>query len=93
MFIMTAQEWVDKFTHDMESGWLKPDDFIAMEYWTYDDVRSFAEGDDYYGEVTDVVAREVWDKVTDKLARYDNVDNDVVNDEISSAFNKRMEGN
>lgn len=90
MFTFTAQELVNKFTQDMESGWLKPDDVIGLEYWTYDDVRDFAMDDDYYGEVTDVVAREVWAEVARKVGRYDFADNDVVRDEISMAFDKRM---
>ena len=90
MITMTAQEWVDKFTHDMEAGWLKPDDVVGVEYWTYDDVKDFADGDDYYGEVTDVVAREVWAEVVRKVGRYDFADNDVVRDEISMAFDKRI---
>lgn len=90
MFVMTVQEWVDKFTADMESGWLKPDDVIGVEYWTYDDVRDFAMDDDYYGEVTDDVAREVFAAVMRELRRYDNVDNDMVRDEISAQFDKRM---
>lgn len=92
MFTMTAQEWVNKFTQEMESGCLKPDDVIGVEYWTYDDVKCFADGDDYYGEVTDDVAREVWAKVAAKLGRYDFTDNDVVLDEISMEFDKRMGG-
>jgi hypothetical protein len=92
MFVMTAKEWVNKFTQDMESGWLKPDDVIGVEYWTYDDVRDFVAGDDYYGEVTDEVAREVWLEVARKVGRYDFADNDVVRDEISMAFDKRMGG-
>lgn len=93
MFVMTAQEWVDKFTQDMESGWLKPDDVIGVEYWTYDDVRDFAMGDDYYGEVTDDVAREVFGAVMRELRGLDNVDNDMVRDEISAQFDKRMGDN
>lgn len=93
MFVMTAQEWVDKFTQDMESGWLLPDDVIGVEYWTYDDVRDFADGDDYYGEVTDDVARKVFSAVMRELRRYDNVDNDMVRDEISAQFDKRMGDN
>jgi hypothetical protein len=92
MFVLTAQEWVDKFTQDMESGRLKPDDVIGMEYWTYDDVRDFVAGDDYYGEVTDVVAREVWLDVMGKLYVCDNVDNDLVRDTISGEFDKMIGG-
>ena len=90
MITMTAQEWVDKFTQDMKSGWLKPDDVVGMEYWTYDDVRDVVMDDDYYGEVTDDIAREVWGKVANKLSRYEIVDNDVVRDEISAELDKRM---
>ena len=83
MFTMTAQEWVDKFTQDIESGWLKPDDVVGMEYWTYDDVRSISE--DFTGEVAnDELTRTIWDGVAKRLARYDNVDNDVVRDMITA---------
>lgn len=90
MFILTAQEWVEKFQADMEIGWLKPDDVIGAEYWTYDDVRDFTMGDEYYGEVSDEVAREVFVAVMREMRRYDNVDNDMVRDEISAQFDKRM---
>jgi hypothetical protein len=92
MFVLTAQGWVEKFQADMKIGWLKPDDVIGMEYWTYDDVRDFADGDDYYGEVTDVVARKVFAEVMSQLRRYDNVDNDLVRDTISGEFDKMIGG-
>jgi hypothetical protein len=83
MFTMTAQQLVDKFTQDMNSGWLKPDDVVGFDYWTYDDVRSISE--DFTGEIAnDEVARAIWDGVAKRLARYDNVDNDVVRDMITS---------
>jgi hypothetical protein len=87
---MTAKEWVDKFTEDMNSGWLKADDYVGMEYWTYDDVRSFVEGHDYYDDITDGAAREVWHKVTIKLAKYDNVDFDVVQDTIAQVMDETI---
>lgn len=90
MFTMTVQEWVNKFTQEMESGCLKPDDEIAVEYWTYDDVKCFADGDDYYGEVTDDVAREVFDEVTWRLRKFDGVDNDVMRDTISEVLDERV---
>lgn len=92
MFVMTAQEWVNKFTHSIESGFLKADDVIGVEYWTYDDVIDFADGDDYYGDVTDEVAREVWADVARKVGCYDYADNDIVRDEISAQFDKRIGG-
>lgn len=74
---------MDKFTQDIESGWLKPDDVVGMEYWTYDDVRSISE--DFTGEVAnDELTRTIWDGVAKRLARYDNVDNDVVRDMITA---------
>lgn len=91
MFEMTVQEMIDKFRQDIASGWLRSDDVIGFEYWTYDDVRDFALDDDYYGEVTDQVAREVWAAVARKCGRYSFIDNDVVRDEISMEFDKRME--
>jgi hypothetical protein len=90
MYGMTVQEMLDKFTGALQSGWVEADDVIAYDYWTYDDVLMFVEGDDYYGEITADVAREVWDKVANKLSRYEIVDNDVVRDEISSELDKRM---
>lgn len=84
MFVMTAQEWVDKFRQDMESGWLRPDDLIGMEYWSYDDVKCEAEMADI--ELSDEAARKVWDQVTNKIRRYDYVDNDIVQDEILMTF-------
>lgn len=92
MFTFTAKDLVEKFQQDMESGWLKPDDVIGLEYWTYDDVRDFVDGDNYYGDVTDQEAREVWAEVARKVGRYNFADNDVVRDEISMEFDKRIGG-
>ena len=90
MYGMTVQEMLDKFTGAVQSGWIKADDVIAYEYWTYDDVLLFVEGDDYYGEITADVVREVWAEVVRELSRYDNVDNDTVRDQISYVLDKRM---
>lgn len=85
MFVMTAQEWVDKFQKNMESGWLRPDDLIGMEYWSYDDVVCEADN------ISDIpidkdYAREIWKQIAYKLQRYDCVDCDVVRDEILMTF-------
>jgi hypothetical protein len=92
MFAMTAKEWVEKFTQDMESGWLRTDDVIGVEYWTYDDVKYYAEEQDYYVDVTDVVAREVWAEAAAKLSYGGAVDNDSVRDTISEVFDNRIGG-
>jgi len=81
---------LDKFTGAVQSGWIKADDVIAYEYWTYDDVLLFVEGDDYYGEIKADFAREVWAEVTNKLSKFDGIDNDMVRDTISSVLDERM---
>lgn len=90
---MKIQEVIDMLTrYTGEGGMFKPDDEIVMEWWSYEDVLSFVEGDDYYGEVTDEVAREVWDEVSWRLGKFDNVDNDIVRDTISEVFDERIGG-
>lgn len=83
MLIRTGEELAKKF-------WKISDDTVAVQYWTYEDVLDFVEGDTYYGEVTENVAREVWGAVAVRLMRLEIVDNDVVRDEISAEFDKRM---
>lgn len=90
MIVYTAQQLVSKLESDMEVGWLLPDDVVAVEFWAYDDVLDFTYGDDYYGKVTNDLARKVWAGVVRELSRYDSIDNDMVRDEISAHFDKRM---
>ena len=90
MFDWTVQEMIDKFQGHIDSGLYKPDDIIAVEYWSYDDVMYFADGDDYYGEVTPDVARAVWGNAVRGMRKYDSIDNDVVNDNISWALDERL---
>jgi hypothetical protein len=90
MYGMTVQEMLDKFTGALQSGWVEADDVIAYDYWTYDDVLMFVEGNDYYDDITHEVAREVWGKVVEKLSRYDNVDFDVVQDMIAQVLDETV---
>jgi hypothetical protein len=89
---MMVAHAIKMFQVALDNGWLKPDDEIIIRWWSFEDVSLFADGDDYYGDVTDEVAREVWARVVDATDGYEYVDNDVVRDEISSALDKRMEG-
>ena len=87
---MQVAHAIKMFQVALDKGWLKPDDEIVIHWWSYEDVLGFVEGDDYYGDVTNEVAREVWAEVVDTTDRYEYVDNDVVRDEISAALDKRM---
>jgi hypothetical protein len=89
---MEVAHAIKMFQVALDKGWLKPDDEIIVRWWSFEDVLGFVEGDDYYGDVTDEVAREVWAEVVDATDGYEYVDNDVVRDEISSVLDKRMEG-
>ena len=87
---MQVQDLIKHFQLAVDKGWLKPDDEISMQWWSYEDVLSFVEGDEYYGNITDDVARQIWVEVEREVSRYDSPDNDVVRDEISAALDKRM---
>jgi hypothetical protein len=91
MFIMTAQEWIDKFTSEINAGLIASDDEIAVEYWTFDDVRDFVAGDDHYGEVTAEAARKVFEEVTWRLRNASGVDNDLMRDTISEVLDEMQE--
>jgi len=87
---MQVQDLIKHFQLAVDKGWLKPEDEVIVQWWAYEDVLSFVEGDENYGEFTDEMAREVWADVVAVVSRYDSPDNDVVRDEISAALDKRM---
>jgi hypothetical protein len=84
MFVYTRDQLIEKLNKEF-----KPDDVIGLEYWTYQDVIDFTDGDDYYGDVTDEVAREVFETVAAEVSFFDNVDNDTIRDQISAELDKR----
>ena len=89
---MQVAHAIKMFQVALDKGWLKPEDEITLIWYSFEDVVAFVEGDDYYGDVTPEIAREVWAKVSDTLNGCDYIDNDVVRDEISAVLDKRMEG-
>jgi hypothetical protein len=84
MFVYTRDQLIEKLNKEFKS-----DDVIGLEYWTYQDVIDFTDGDDYYGDVTDEVAREVFETVAAEVSFFDNVDNDTIRDQISAELDKR----
>ena len=86
MIVRTGKEWAENFA-------AIGDDVVAVEYWTYDDVLQYVDGDDCYGDVTDDVAREVWREVIADVRFFDYVDNDIIALAINNVLMKRKVGN
>lgn len=65
-------------------------DTIAIQYWNYEDVILFVEGNDYYDDITENAAREVWGIVAAKLLKFEVVDCDVVQDTIAEVLDEEI---
>lgn len=89
---MRVDGLIKHFQVAIEKGWVKPDDELIVEWWSYDDVFAFIGGDEYYGELSNDDAREVWAVVSARLSDFDAVDNDIVRDTVSEVLDERMEG-
>lgn len=89
----TVKQFAEYLLEQIETGNFRADDRLIVEFWSFQDVEDFAYGDDYYGEVTDEVAREVWHEVADRLEGLDLITNDDVRDSISDVFDQRLGAN
>jgi hypothetical protein len=87
---MQVAHAIKMFQNAIDRQWLRAEDEIVIQWWGFEDVLAFVDGDEYYDFVNDEVAREIWADVEKKVSRYDSPDNDVVRDEISAALDERM---
>ena len=84
---MKIQEAIDMLTrYTGEGGMFKPDDEIIINWWSYDDVL-------IQEDMSNEKARVIWSRVFDVLDRCDDIDNQFVRDEISTAIAEYDEAN
>ena len=65
---MTVQEHIDLLTSAVNAGWIKGDDDLIVDWWTFDDLAS------QYDIETAEEARKLWKEVVARHAKYDDHD-------------------
>lgn len=91
---MLVSRLIEVLQEQIERGYLRADDELVVDWFSYDDVNRVAGH--YDTPISDDEAREIWAECVDEINDYENYDTELINDCVDdyvSKFIKKKEGN
>ncbi len=86
---MLVSRLIEVLQEQIDKGYLKPDDELVVDWFSYDDVNRVAGH--YDTPISDDEAREIWVECLEEIDDYDCYDVELMNDCIDRVVSKFVE--
>jgi len=87
--VMLVSRLIEVLQEQIERGYLKLDDDLVVDWFSYDDVHRVASNDE--AKITDDEARTIWAECVEEIDNFDSYDVEVINNCISNTVSLHME--